>query len=202
LSRYVRKGVGLSLCYDELAQPKTVAAAARVGTAGFLCCAYDVVTDWRSFEPEARRVFGEILEELVSSQMAKSLAVNLYDIEKSGLLGEDGLERGPIALRFVLAVTSNGATGLPAYEIDQLGRLLQIVDDVLDYEDDVVRGEVNCLTSANRAMYLRDLIGELHPAEVRRLFGRRCVVLAIVIDRARRKAMRFYHSAESRPRVA
>jgi hypothetical protein len=191
IRRYLGKAISLSLCYSEIIPDGGFRASVGAGTAAFLCCAYDVVTDWRAFDCSSFRCFDDVLHEVVSEQATRALALDLYDRERNRALDEDGLERGPIALRFILALANaNPTQESNEFEVIRLGRLLQIVDDVLDYEDDIAHGDLNCLTSPNRARYLRELISDFEPTEVRRAFGGRSSILAGVIEKARLKAAR------------
>jgi geranylgeranyl pyrophosphate synthase len=61
----------------------------------------------------------------------------------------------------------------------ELGILLQIIDDVLDYEGDVARCEKNCLVGANGAHYLTYLI---HRGDhLRQVFKRNFVMSAVIM---------------------
>jgi hypothetical protein len=73
-------------------------------------------------------------------------------------------------------------------DLTDLGELLQIVDDVFDYEDDAAAAEQNCLTTAKRNIYLRRLIEGLSRQNTRRLFGHLPSVLVLAIGHARKKA--------------
>src|ERR1043166_945148 len=101
------------------------------------------------------------------------MAWALYDKESNDRLEDDGLERGAISLRFILKMmgceTQREATW---GDLDDLGQLLQIVDDVFDYEDDVAAGEQNCLRTPNKDVYLGRLFEGLSNERTHQLFGR------------------------------
>lgn len=99
--RYVKKSIRLALCYAGFADPRNLMEAWRAGEAAFLSCAYDVVTDWRSFDDNARSAFENILTDLSQLEL-RELALMLYDKDLNHELAGDGLERGAIALRFIL----------------------------------------------------------------------------------------------------
>lgn len=188
-NRYLKKSVSLGLCYAGFGSPRQMRQAWKAGEAGFLCCAYDVVTDWRHFEPGARKSFEGIMQSMQMAVDLQSLAMNLYEKEISDSLTDDGLDRGSIALRFTLRVMGCEKAREVAWgDVDEVGRLFQIVDDVLDYEQDVIAGDVNCLTSSKRDDYLRQLIERFGSHEVDRLFGPARSALIIAIERARAKA--------------
>jgi len=94
-----------------------------------------------------------------------------------------------VALRFILKMMGCEKQREATWgDLDELGRLLQIVDDVLDYEDDAVASEQNCLSTADRDVYLGQLLEGLSNEETYRLFGRARSVLVLAIAHARKKA--------------
>lgn len=186
--RYVKKSIRLALCYAGFATPWNTNEAWRAGEAAFLSCAYDVVTDWRDFEAKARSAFESILTDLSQIEL-RELALTLYDKDLNNELTGDGLERGAIALKLILKTMGCEKQREAAWgDLTDLGELLQIVDDVLDYEDDAVAGHQNCLIAANRTIYLTRFLEGLNSENSRRLFGRARSVLVFVIARAREKA--------------
>src|ERR1041384_7405499 len=78
-NRYLKKSVSLGLCYAGFGSPRQVRQAWKAGEAGFLCSAYDVVTDWRHFDPGARKLFEGIMRAMQLAVGLQSLAMNLYD---------------------------------------------------------------------------------------------------------------------------
>lgn len=187
---YVKKSVRLALCYAGFGTPWNLREAWKAGKAAFLSCAYDVVTDWRHFDKNARSAFERILTDMSGVEL-RELALTLYDKEIHNQLLEDGLERGAIALRFILKTMGCETQREAAWgDLNDLGQLLQIVDDVLDYEDDAIAGDLNCLGTSNRDVYLGRLLDGLSNERVHRLFGRARSVLVLAIAHARKKATR------------
>lgn len=185
--RYLKKSISLALCYAGFGTPWNVMEAWKAGEAAFLSCAYDVVTDWRHFDVKARSAFESVLTDLSRVEL-RELALTLYDKELRNQLLDDGLERGDIALRFILKTmgceTQREATW---GDLSDLGQLLQIVDDVLDYEDDAAVGDLNCLRTAKRDLYLGRLLEGLSSDKTHGLFGRSRSVLVLAIAQARKK---------------
>lgn len=197
LRRYFEKSIGLALCYAGIARPHDVKGPWRAGKAAFFCCAYDVVTDWRSFSIVALIQFQRLLaSSRISNNLAK-LALDLYYKEKDEILENDGLCRGSIALRFIVEMIGNRS--LRFENIDEVGELLQIVDDVLDYEDDLATGDTNCLTGVRRQAHLLRLLNGLNESETRRMFGASAFVLSKVINKGREKALRMLGSEAISP---
>lgn len=189
LWRYLRKSTSLALCYAGFARNGCAGECWRAGEAAFLCCAYDVLTDWRSFDSLLFTEFERILRRVAKDRAAVLLAITLYHKEQSHGLANDGLERGAIALRFITKLMGSEAECEAAWgNLDAVGEILQIVDDVLDFEDDLRTGDLNCLTSEARRRHLTLLINGMAMERVKKLFGNRPSVLRSVIQRARTKA--------------
>ena len=185
--RYLKKSVSLALCYAGFAAPWSLREAWEAGEAAFLSCAYDVVTDWRDFDEKAKTAFESILTDLSRLEL-RELALTLYDKDLNHKLSADGLERGAVALRYILKSMGCEKQREAAWgDLTDLGELLQIVDDVLDYEDDVAAGDQNCLKTTNRTVYLTRLLEGLSSENSRRLFGRARSVLVLAIAKAREK---------------
>jgi hypothetical protein len=194
--RYLKKSIRLALCYAGFADPWNLREAWKAGEAAFLSCAYDVVTDWRSFDKKDRSAFEHILNEL-SKPDPKRLALDLYEKDAKSHLAADGLERGAIALRFILKTMGCENERETSWgDLENLGELLQIVDDVYDYEDDIAAGDQNCLVTTRRDVYLRRLLDGLNRANCRQLFGRAPSVLTFAIAQARKKGTALLTTSE------
>lgn len=189
--RYLKKSISLGLCYAGLGTQGTLREAWKAGEAAFFSTAYDVVTDWRGFDPKARGRFEQILSSRNVEPSLRSMAIAVYLHKQHNQLKEDGFERGIAGLRFVLGMMDCVRARETAWsDLDEVGRLLQIVDDVLDLEDDVRRGDVNCLTTPRRDSYLRKLMLGFGRGEVTRLFGDSRLVIVMVVEKALLKAQR------------
>ena len=124
------------------------------------------------------------------------MAWALYDKESNDRLDDDGLERGAISLRFILKMMGCETQREAAWgDLDDLGQLLQIVDDVFDYEDDAAAGEQNCLRTPNKDVYLGRLFEGLNSERTHKLFGRARSVLVLAIAHARKKGAKLLATA-------
>jgi len=185
MMRFLKKSAHLALCYSGFAVSHRIEEYIGAGRAAFLCCAYDVITDWRSFDSASGDKFENMLEAYADSTL-KDLAIQLYEKDRDNSLDDNGLERGSIALRFVTEMMEvRVRLEDKGVDIDATGRLLQLVDDILDLEDDAKAGEANCLLSPRRNSYLQELI----TADIERHFDPGSV-LNLMIEKARRKAER------------
>lgn len=195
--RYLKKSIRLGLCYAGFGSPWNLIEAWKAGEAAFLSCAYDVITDWRHFDSKAKSSFESILNDLSQLEL-RELARTLYYKDLNNQLCNDGLERGAIALRFILKTMGCERKREATWgDLTSLGELLQIVDDVFDYEDDLADNEQNCLLTANRAVYLRRLLEELSSDSCRKLFGRPSSILVLAIAYARKKGTRLLSSTST-----
>lgn len=192
LARFLSKNFSLGLCYGAFVRPATVQGSVAAGRAAYLCCAYDVVTDWRSFSPELRECFEKQLRRLAPKREA-NLLMDLYWTELRSSLKNDGLERGVIALEVILGLVGSGAY-FSQFGVHRLGCLLQVLDDVLDLERDTANGETNCLLGPSAAQHL-DFLDE-NKRGLRALF-RKDPPLRSVIERAFRKAQILGHELQS-----
>lgn len=167
--RYFRKTANISSCYAGFAQRFSLDQARGAGHAAFLTCAYDVVTDWGK-SPSLQNAFASILYARTSPELA-NMGLDLLDRDTRGVLADDGLERGVVTLEFLLRMMNVRGVFARKCDIRQIGLNLQIVDDVLDYEDDVVMGDQNCLTNLERReSYLGRLKSDLSDSTLRSVF--------------------------------
>jgi hypothetical protein len=154
------------------------------------------VTDWRRFDKEARGSFQKVLNKLSQVEL-QVLAMTLYEKDSNNKLSGDGLERGAIALEFILITMGCKKQRETKWgDLTELGELLQIVDDVLDREDDLAAGEQNCLLTEKKAVYITRLLEGLSRENSSRLFGHS--ILGTAIAHARRKATLLLESSPER----
>ncbi len=181
--RFAKKARNLAVLYSDFTETRSPVATLRATEAGLLCTAYDVASDWRKFDPRSAQTFQELLVQYCSPY-ERNVATDLYDRDKKNELKDDGLERGSVCLELIVSMmdirdefTQRGIDILIA------GRELQIIDDILDYEDDKKVGDTNCLTSPNATSHLEEVLRsktlELFPEHT---------ALRQTIERARLKA--------------
>lgn len=188
LPRYLRKSLNLALCYVGFVTKLDYSQATQAGRSAFYCCAYDVATDWRGFDENGIRAFRIILDKRVSYSL-RCMALDLLERDRLRMLGNDGLERGITSALFITGLIGTKDSFEKLVDIRQLGMALQVVDDVLDYEEDFTQGDTNCLTSNNRQKYIALLNEVLCESETARLFPYG-TVLTRVIRHAREKIQR------------
>src|SRR3989344_764018 len=121
----------------------------RAMIAAVLSAIYDYDTDWVKVENPLKSLFLKNLDQLLADHpnqlVAARVARELFLADWHDQLSTDGLERGSAALKFYSVVIGiRWMSCLSAAEIDDLGRKLQMVDDLLDLEIDQKLGERNC----------------------------------------------------------
>jgi hypothetical protein len=167
--RFFNKTMYLAMCYAGFSQNLSASQAAGAGHAAFLSCAYDVVTDWGK-SSDVRDVFVAISHKKAPPDIVET-ALDMMDRDIKGVLMYDGLERGIVATNLVFQLMGVRNTFERKCNIRELGKDLQLVDDILDYEDDVIRKDQNCLTNGGmRRIYLARVESHLNDEILSRLF--------------------------------
>lgn len=187
--RYYKKSVSLAWCYLGFSVRKTLHEARAAGLAGFLCCAYDVVTDWHHFDQKMLERYRGILCDLVPGEL-QSMVHILLDRELSCELQFDGLERGVTAFAFITKLMGTDSFYDSGSRKHLLGMALQVVDDLLDYQHDVALGEINCLRSERAAQYVSLMKSVLDSDKLPLLFSR-SFFLRNAIKKAQKQGQKF-----------
>lgn len=122
-----------------------------------LSAVYDYDTDWRAASSYERSHLHALLERYVPSENARHVAGSLFQTDLAGELSREGLERGGPALVFYdLLIRSNRFSAYSPEEIDNFGKYLQIVDDLLDFTEDERNRHKNCLIGPRRDFFLAE----------------------------------------------
>lgn len=183
IPRYYAKSFNLAICYGGFSPDSSRKRFQRLGSAAFICAAYDVVTDWREFSPNYLATLNAIMDGCQLLESSKAIALRLYQDEINGTVAGDGLERGELALLFISEVANLESMLKAPEKLKALGWFSQTVDDILDYEEDLARSEQNCLTSPNRLQYLEEAL--VYPWQD----VRRELPYSLVLDKAVKKAL-------------
>ncbi len=124
---------------------------------GILSATYDYDTDWIPVTDLERSVFLKLLERHVPEGRARAQARELFLADLGGTLSRDGLERGGVTLVVINAlIRSRWLSRYSEAEIHGFGRLLQIVDDLLDLAHDREAGDTNCLLTPSRGAFFAE----------------------------------------------
>lgn len=157
--RLLAKSIRLYLCFLAFMDRERPREQCRRGMiAAVVTAVYDYETDWVPIsDPGQSRTFA-FLARYVENAYARQIARELFATDLARQLSADGLERGSVSLTFYHAVI--GSRWLGAYcetEINEFGRRLQMVDDLLDYEQDRRLGHTNCFVTDNRDRFLAEV---------------------------------------------
>lgn len=152
--KVILKSINLSLCYSSFADSGNIKHYIKAGLAGFFSSAYDIVTDWKSFEQIYKKRYFEIILHNVKSIEIQQILLNMYERDKEGVLDIDGLERGADSLKLILLFMDNIEQFQMKHNLKEFGYCLQIMDDILDFEEDRLNEDLNCLLSDNWEQYL------------------------------------------------
>jgi hypothetical protein len=156
--------------------------------ASVCCAAYDVLTDWHGINVSNRKLLAEIVTAVVGSGLA-AIALELYDKEAAESVADDGLERGYDSIRFITGLLGSQHRIEKRFDLKRLGMALQVVDDVLDYEDDLSKGELNCLVFPRWREHLEFMEAELTGKQMGILYSQGWV-FRVVVRHALQKARR------------
>lgn len=186
--RLIRKTDNLTQCYMGFAQNGSDREWQGAAGAAFLCAAYDLLTDWEPYKhnPDNEAIFSTFVTRIAPTELA-SMAIALFQKDREQKLTNDGLERGAVAFRFVIGMMGLESHYAKLIDLDRLGLLLQIADDILDYDDDVRNGDTNCLVSPRRNDYLHMMVFEMDDVLIHQLFPHGGI-LAMVLKQARARA--------------
>ena len=145
-----RKSINLYLAFlafTDLERPFNQMKSAMLSA--LLSAVYDYDTDWTFGNRHGNNFFS--LLQHIESEKARTLATGLFNTDIQHKLSDDGLERGSVALRlYWLVIKSAWMQSYTPEQIDQFGRNLQIIDDLLDLEGDRVAGDTNCFLIEDR----------------------------------------------------
>lgn len=185
--RYYRKSISLSMCYVAFTDG-SLTMAIRVGKAGFFCAAYDVVTDWPDYRTQGWHQYHNIVSRTLSPNLVRIVS-RLYELDSTNALAKDGLQRGSMAVEFICDLVQSTSYMEEKMDLNDMGELCQIADDILDYEDDSKKNDCNCLLSPGWSLYLSRFLDEFSEDKVCSIFDGGSVMV-YVLRRARHKARR------------
>ncbi len=175
IQRAVQKAFHLSLLYSDLFSEqfswKEVYVLSQAGVASTL---YDISSDWWKSLSIYRWKLLFALRELGWEEAAK-IGIDLFDKDIEGKLENDGLERGVTTLEYIIASGwTDFLNQMNSSTVHTLGFFLQIVDDILDYEEDIKTDDTNCFRSCNAdnyVSYYRDYLQKYSWLAERPIFG-------------------------------
>lgn len=150
--KYVKKSINLSLCYSSFAANKKFATYRKVGEIAFFSSSYDIITDGKAYDPFLKVKYFKILKSKANIDIC-SLTEEMYLKDFENSFNNGGLERGATSLRIILLYLGSINYFQSKCDISELGEILQITDDIIDYEEDKALNETNCFLLNERNEY-------------------------------------------------
>lgn len=201
--RFARKIRNLSLAYGGFATALSHDSAKGAAQTASIFAIYDVLSDWKQYRGDNRAdertsTLSDCCNELGFDKELTTMFTELFGRDIGKQLKVDGLERGTVSIRFILkamGLEKRYLHLLGANGIDRLGEDLQIVDDVLDFEEDQINQDENCLNSApNKQTYLRRCVVDFNPRRLKSICPHP-MILGEVMRRARKKAKKMLNES-------
>ena len=152
---------------------------------GSLASAFDLVSDGLRYEASAVSRFRLLAAHVLQCDAAEAL-LQLLSQKMHGALRVDGLSRGSDATQIILKHFGCESRLFELSEgVEEIGVLLQIVDDVLDRKQDARKGHANFMNS----VAARDHLASLLKWDYRETFKESqyplCLMAAIRLSKAR-----------------
>lgn len=147
--KYLKKSINLALCYSSFSGNNSIASYKRVGEIAFFSSAYDIITDCKKYKLSLKEKYFNILKSKATKNIC-SLTEGMYNKDFTDSFDNDGLERGEISLKIILLYVGSLEYFESICNIKELGEMMQITDDIIDYEEDKILNETNCFLSQRR----------------------------------------------------
>ncbi|WP_143062851.1 hypothetical protein [Bradyrhizobium sp. OK095] len=122
-----------------------------------LASAFDYASDGVCFQHDAITTFKSLVQDTVPRDVGLQI-IELIERKQQCRLKVQGLERGVSTLEIVLSHFGQHNRLLADGDVYDAGILCQIVDDVLDFEGDMDRGELNFMRGSNFCEHLSALV--------------------------------------------
>ena len=154
-----RKAVSLYLSFLAFTdESRPLSQLDRAMACAVISAVYDYDSD-HEFGNRGGRNFLTVLHQMVDSVPAKALAIRLFEKDTTHSLSAGGLERGSVALHvYRLVIGSAWMQGYSDADIDIFGRRLQMIDDLLDFENDRLAEDMNCfLDTEHQGQYVAEV---------------------------------------------
>jgi hypothetical protein len=151
------KAGNLAICFVGFASEITPKIAVRAAELGTMSSIFDLVSDKLGFEDFAADRYIELCDKVFNPKI-KDMLVNLLQAKKFKMIPRDGLQRGEVALVVVLEHLGELEKFERSWDPAEVGELLQIVDDLLDYDVDTKSGHLNFLKGNNAEREMCNLV--------------------------------------------
>lgn len=181
--RYINKVRNLSLCYAGFSSEGSFSQVIKATEAGLLSAAYDVCTDWD--KKNSKPIFENICKQIAPRLQNKIM--EMYEKDVSNTFSHEGLERGSTSLEIILEHMGLLHLYEKKTDVVELGRMLQVADDILDVEEDAREKKQNVLLETRGNEWLEEYCAYFSDTKIRILFERESP-LTMMLRQARGKA--------------
>lgn len=155
--RYAAKAGNLATCFLGFSIHRGEEYYQRAADLGVLASIFDLASDGLNFDCAATDKFRHLSLTILGGEAADILFA-LMDQKKAGAIPRNGLDRGIAALRVILKHLDAEEAWASDNQIARSGILLQVVDDVLDYSQDITTAHLNFLRYENSSAYINALL--------------------------------------------
>ncbi len=151
--KFFTKCHNLFLMYLEFAKNPTKEETSWAAISAFLSAYYDWVTDGSRISREAQSKFLEILWKLSTKSRLNSLIKDMLEKDITKTLDNDWLERGSASFVFILEMMWLRNKYEQKCDIWEVWRMLQVIDDIDDYEKDRANWDWNVFCTEQVQFY-------------------------------------------------
>lgn len=151
--KFFSKCKNLFLCYLGFSSQNTSEEAHGAAVSAFLSAYYDWVTDGPRPTPEARDKFTSVLKTLSNKEEANEMVLDMLQKDVTKNLSEDWLERGATSFIFILEMMWLRSEYDKKSDTWEVGLMLQVIDDIDDYEQDKKDGDWNVFCTERARQY-------------------------------------------------
>lgn len=156
-ARYAIKAANLSLCFLGFSIHRGREALKRSAQVGMLASLFDLGSDGLHFRPSALAQLQAIVTTTVDHDTA-AIIFELMERKRARQIQLCGLERGIDALRIITKHLQSEKMWESEAQFREVGILCQVVDDILDYENDLALGDLNFLCFEDPMPYVEKLL--------------------------------------------
>jgi hypothetical protein len=147
--RFTRKAANLSINFAGFSNTHFAGLSGKCAHLGIMSSFYDLVSDQSSYDKRLWDKMRSFYPKLLSQQSSKLLE-DLLTLKQNNEIGSAGLDRGVHAVKIILSEfgqygerVENG--GWPESDIELVGVLCQVADDIIDYRYDINSNHLNYL---------------------------------------------------------
>ncbi|HPN32127.1 MAG TPA: hypothetical protein PKY81_14340 [bacterium] len=164
--KILRKIFNLFMCYLGFTDTFNFNQQIQALKCSILSAIYDYETDIKPINnfcfsnDLTKSLFYLLLNKYDKNPESREIALKLFKDDLIGNFQEDGLERGSQSLLFFkYLINSSFLNTYSTKQILKYGRLLQIIDDILDFKEDNKNQHLNCFLSSGKIdTYYQEII--------------------------------------------